>query len=256
MLENDTTQKNIHYVWVGNNKKNKTVKKYINSWKRYFPGYNIMEWNEQNFDINSVKYVKEAYESKKYAFVSDYIRLYALYNYGGIYFDTDVEVIKTFEHLLEKEKDIYGFELENKVMTGVMIGRKHSNIIKEFMNYYNDRSFIKINGEYDLTPNTNILTEILYKRGIELNNRLQIKKEFNIYPIEYFTGFDLKNSSQYNTENTVTIHHYSYSWAPKRVRFLARCKKILAKILGRKIYEKIRKIKKKGFEKKYENKEK
>ena len=103
MLENDTTQKNIHYVWVGNNKKNKTVKKYINSWKRYFPGYNIIEWNEQNFDINSVKYVKEAYESKKYAFVSDYIRLYALYNYGGIYFDTDVEVIKNFEHLLEKE---------------------------------------------------------------------------------------------------------------------------------------------------------
>ena len=133
MLENDTTQKNIHYVWVGNNKKNKTVKKYINSWKRYFPGYNIIEWNEQNFDINSVKYVKEAYESKKYAFVSDYIRLYALYNYGGIYFDTDVEVIKNFEHLLEKEKDIYGFELENKVMTGVMIGKKHSSIIKEFM---------------------------------------------------------------------------------------------------------------------------
>lgn len=243
-MEKKYVTKKIHYVWVGKKKKKGIVRKYIRTWKKFFPDYEIIEWNEKNFDINSIPYVKEAYESKKYAFVSDYIRLYALYNYGGIYFDTDVEVIQNFSQLLNKNKDIYGFELENKIMTGVMIAVKGSNIIKEFLDYYKTRKFITDSGEYNLTPNTSIFTEILHNKGIRLDNTLQEKDEFVLYPIEFFTGFDLKNSSEYRTENTVTVHHYNYSWASNRDKIIVKLKKLLAKILGRKRYEQVRKIKK------------
>ena len=102
--------KKIHYFWFGPNQKSNQILEYIESWKKYLPDYEIIEWSEKNFDINCCQYVREAYEAKKYAFVSDYARLYVLYNYGGIYFDTDIEVCKSFEHFLVDRKMVLGFE--------------------------------------------------------------------------------------------------------------------------------------------------
>lgn len=230
----------IHYCWFGKNDKDKMIEKNIETWKKFLPDYKIIEWNESNFDINSNQYVKEAYECKKYAFVSDYVRLYALYSFGGIYFDTDVEVIKNMDKLLKKEKDVYGFELENKVMTGVMISCPKSNIIKEFWDTYQNKVFIKEDNTLDLTPNTKALTELLVRKGISLNNQIQEFSDFIILPIDYLTAFDLKNSCENPTINTITIHHYAFSWALPRKKIITQIKKKLAKILGRDRYNKLR----------------
>lgn len=230
----------IHYCWFGENKKSKLVEKYIKTWTKNYPDYQIIEWNEKNFDIHTNKYVEEAYNAKKYAFVSDYARLNALYNYGGIYFDTDVEVIKNMNDFLDKGKDIYCFELENKIMTGVMVSQKKSNIIKEFLNSYTDRSFIKKDGTLDLLPNTNILTDILVKKGTKLNNQLQEFSSFIVLPIEYLSAFDLKNLCKIPTNNTRCIHHCAFSWALPKEKIVATVKKKLSKILGRKAYNKLR----------------
>lgn len=230
----------IHYCWFGNKKINIKIKKYIKTWKKFFPDYEIIEWNEKNFDININNYVKEAYECKKYAFVSDYARLYALYNYGGIYFDTDVEVLRNFQELLKKDKDIFGFEVENHLMTAVMVSRKESPIIKEFLEWYENKKFID-NGKTNLEPNTTILSNILSKKGIQLNNTVQELEDVIVYPLDYFSGYDIINLSLNISSNTYTIHHYAYSWGPIQRRVAYNLKKITSKILGVKIYDKIRK---------------
>lgn len=233
----------IHYCWFGGKEKSKEINKYIEIWKEKMPDYKIIEWNEANFDVSSNVYVQEAYNMKKFAFVSDYVRLKALYDYGGIYFDTDIEVLKNFEDVLKKDKCIFGFELENKIMTGVMISPPGSDIIKEFIENYKDRKFIDESGVMDLTPNTTIFTQILTNRGLELNNEEQEFSDFIVYPIEFFTGFDLKNNCVLKTENTRTIHHYNYTWANKKQKIKQKLKRIFSKIVGKKFYNKIRILK-------------
>ena len=177
----------IHYCWFGKGKKSKLINNCMKTWKKYFPDYKIIEWNEDNFDINCNEYVKQAYENKKFAFVSDYARLYVLYNFGGIYFDTDIEVIKNFDNII-KNMDIYAFEKEDVIMTGVMIARKESKIIKQFLKLYDNLKFLNDDGSLNLLPNTYRLTEILKENGLVCNNKKQILKNSlaEIYPIEYF----------------------------------------------------------------------
>ena len=236
----------IHYCWFGRGKKTKLIRKCMKTWKKYFPEYDIVEWNEENFDINSNEYVREAYNSKKYAFVSDYARLYALYNFGGIYFDTDIEVIKNFDNII-KNMDIYAFEKEDVIMTGVMIARKGSKIIKQFLKLYDNLKFLNDDGSLNLLPNTYRLTEILKENGLVCNNKKQILKNSlaEIYPIEYFCAYDMDNSYFMPTQNTYTIHHYDGSWTSKKEKVLKIIKRTLAKVIGLDMYDKIRNIKKK-----------
>ena len=236
----------IHYCWFGRGKKTKLIRKCMKTWKKYFPEYDIVEWNEENFDINSNEYVREAYNNKKYAFVSDYARLYALYNFGGIYFDTDIEVIKNFDNII-KNMDIYAFEKEDVIMTGVMIARKGSKIIKQFLKLYDNLKFLNDDGSLNLLPNTYRLTEILKENGLVCNNKKQILKNSlaEIYPIEYFFSFYMDNSYFMPTQNTYTIHHYDGSWTSKKEKVLKIIKRTLAKVIGLDMYDKIRNIKKK-----------
>ena len=236
----------IHYCWFGRGKKTKLIRKCMKTWKKYFPEYDIVEWNEENFDINSNEYVREAYNNKKYAFVSDYARLYALYNFGGIYFDTDIEVIKNFDNII-KNMDIYAFEKEDVIMTGVMIARKESKIIKQFLKLYDNLKFLNDDGSLNLLPNTYRLTEILKENGLVCNNKKQILKNSlaEIYPIEYFCAYDMDNSYFMPTQNTYTIHHYDGSWTSKKEKVLKIIKRTLAKVIGLDMYDKIRNIKKK-----------
>ena len=243
-MKDNKIQKIIHYCWFGKGKKSKLMKKCMKTWSKYFPDYKIIEWNEENFDINQNEYVKEAYKNKKYAFVSDYARLYALYNYGGIYFDTDIEVMKEFDDIIN-DRDIYAFEKKDLIMTGVMIARKKSRIIEKFIKVYDNLKFVNKDGTFNLVPNTYRLTEILKEYGLICNNKKQTLENnvADIYPIEYFCAYDMDNSHFIPTENTYTIHHYDGSWVSGKQKILKRFKRILAMILGIKLYDKIRKLK-------------
>lgn len=201
----------IHYCWFGKNKLSKSAKKCIKSWKKHLPNYEIIEWNENNFDINCNEYVREAYKSKKYAFVSDYARIYALYNYGGIYMDTDVEVIKSLDKFLCNDA-FAGLENEYSIQTAVMGCCKGNLLFKEFLEYYTDKKFIKDDKSLDLTTNVEIITNICKKYGVIINNEIKSIRGFIIYHKDYFCPLNHNNKQSDFSKNTHTIHHFEGSW--------------------------------------------
>ena len=208
----------IHYCWFGENPISDDLKEYMATWKKYCPDYEIIEWNESNFDINSNTYVKEAYDAKKWAFVSDYVRLYVLCKFGGVYMDTDVELVSNIDKFLEHDA-FSGFESTNYVPTGIMACKKGFQLFKEFLDYYNDKHFINEDGSYDLNANVYVMTEICKKYGLKLNDTYQVIEGFVLYPHDVFCP---KTSElEINiTENTAAIHHFKGSWLNDK--FLAR----------------------------------
>lgn len=206
-------QKIIHYCWFGGNPLPKNAQKCIASWKKYYPDYEIKQWNESNFDINCCTYVREAYEAKMYAFVSDYARFWVLYNEGGVYFDTDVEVVKDMSCLIERG-NFMGFEksLETSPMgvnpgLGLAISPRHP-ILKELLEVYNSKSSFTY-GEGTIVHYT---TDVLKKHGLVNENILQLVENITIYPTDYLCPMDSTTGIITLTENTVSIHHYSCSW--------------------------------------------
>ena len=190
-------------------------KNYIESWKKYCPDYEIIEWNEKNFDLSCNAYIKEAYDAKKWAFITDYVRLYVMYTYGGIYMDTDVEVLKSLDPFL-KHKAFSGFESSNNIPTGIMASEKGFELYKEFLDYYKDKHFIKKDGTYDTTTNVAIMTNICKKYGLKQDNSLQEIKGWTLYPSDYFCPKDYKDGVIKKTNNTVVIHHFSGSWLTQK----------------------------------------
>lgn len=220
--------KKIHYCWFGNGKMPDLAINCINSWKKHLPDYKFVLWNEDNFDINSNHYVKEAYEAKKYAFVTDYVRLYALYHHGGIYMDTDVEVLKSLDIFLE-HRAFTGCENDKMCVTGTMAAEKGHKWIEDLLNDYNDKKFTLPDGSYNKTPNTQMITEItIDKFGWEPKNELQVLKEgLNIYPFEYFCAKDWRTGKVQSNSNTYTIHHFSGSWHTKTDKFKNKIKNMI-----------------------------
>ena len=203
--------KKIHYCWFGDGVKSDLIKKCIDSWKYYMPDYDIIEWNEKNFVLDNI-YAKEAYEQKKYAFVSDYARLKVIYEHGGIYLDTDVELIKSLESLLCKGGFI-GFERSNTVTTGLGFAAEPGNELVKAMLYSYKNIRFNVDGENDQTPCPVRNTKVLVSYGLVLNNKKQKIGNMIIYPQEYFCPFDYDSGKLKITENTFSIHHYGYSWA-------------------------------------------
>lgn len=238
-------EKIIHYCWFGKGKKNKKILKCIDSWKKYLPNWKIKEWNEENFDISSNKYVKQAYDLKKYAFVSDYVRMYALFNEGGLYLDTDIEIRRNFEKELFNKKMIISYELDNTVMTGLIYTVNNNPIIKEALEYYQDKEFIISNGKIDDIPNTMFFSEIIKNKGFFLNGKYIEKDRISIYPYDYFCAFDMKNSCYNITSNTYAIHHYDGSWQCGLNLLLSKFRRKIFGIIGRKNITKIKNIIKK-----------
>ncbi|HZH58310.1 MAG TPA: capsular polysaccharide synthesis protein [Metabacillus sp.] len=232
----------IHYCWFGRKEKPEIVKKCIESWESHLSGYEIKEWNENNFDIRSNIYVKEAYESEKFAFVSDYARVYALYNFGGIYLDTDVEVFKSFDDLLHHES-FWGFEQENYIATSTIGAEKGNKLIKLFLDAYKDKGFIKDNGSYDDLTNVAVITKILENIGLKKNGELQnFDKLGTFYPQTYFSPYDYINCRKLITENTYTIHYFYKSWLPLPARLKTNMKVGLSRIIGGENILKLRKL--------------
>lgn len=209
----------IHYCWFGRNPLPESAKKCIESWKNYLPDYTIKEWNEDNFNIQCCDYVKEAYNAKKYAFVSDYARFDILYREGGIYFDVDVEVIKPFDDLLSKG-GFMGFEAEDKnnlekyfVNPGLALAiSSNHEIFKDLLEGYHTRHFLKSDGSYDLTTICSYTTQVLVKNGMKNDGNLQNVKGIWIYPPDYFCPMNFYSGETIITINTHSIHHYSNTW--------------------------------------------
>lgn len=225
----------IHYCWFGRGEKPEQAKKCIDSWKRFLPDYRIKEWNEDNFDINSNQYVREAYESRKFAFVTDYVRLYAIYSEGGIYMDTDVEVLKTFDSFLHHNA-FSGFETDGNVPTGMMAAEKGSIWAKELLDEYKNRKFIQEDGSFDMTTNTTVITKYMLDKGLILNNKYQDFPDLcTMYPADYFCPKDHRTGKIKLTDNTVCIHHFAGTWRdPKFGDFKHKLKVFLVKVFGEK----------------------
>lgn len=231
----------IHYCWFGGNPLPENLKKYIASWKKYLPDYEIIEWNETNFNVNESAFVKYAYEAKKYAFVSDYARLSALYQYGGIYLDVDIQVMKPLEKELLNYDGIFCFESEEKVMTAFMAVSKENPMIREFLDSYEGKAF----DIEHMVPNTEILTELLHKHGLEINGQIQQLGNIKVFSNEYFNAFDLTNSIYFITDKTYMVHHFYGSWCSPKEKFMFELQKKVRAVFGQKSYDALKKIKKK-----------
>lgn len=215
----------VHYCWFGGNPLPKSAQKCIASWRKYLPDYEIKEWNESNFDVNIIPYTAEAYKAKKYAFVSDYARFWILYKYGGLYFDTDVEVIKNMDDIIAKGP-FMGCENEAKagatpaqlgVAPGLGLGVNPGlGLYGEILDIYMDKHYILPDGTYSRETVVTITTDLLCKYGLKNISDIQEVAGVLIYPKEYFCPKDYRTGIMKTTKQTRSIHHYDASWHSKR----------------------------------------
>ena len=230
----------IHYCWFGGHPLPKEARRCIQSWKKYCPDYKIVQWNEKNFNVFQNRYTSQAYQAGKWAFISDYARLKILYEHGGIYLDTDVELLKSLNPLLHLE-GYMGFENDKLVASGLGFGAvKGAPFLKKLLDDYEDIPFIQEDGTPDMTPCTDRTTWKLQEFGLSLPpNGLQEICGFTIFPRDYFCPMDYYSGITKKTKNTYSIHHYEASWLdPKRkaaVRYDRR-KNQLRHFLGPNIY--------------------
>lgn len=233
--------KKIHYFWFGGKELPELAKKCIESWKKYCPDYEIIEWNETNYDLNKNEFVKYTYEHGMYAFLTDYARLDIIYKEGGIYLDTDVELVKSLDDLLDCAAFL-GMESAGRVATGLGFGaKKHNKIIKENKEYYENNPFLDEQGNFIRTTCVDITTNILKKHGLKDQNEIQDLKDAIVYPTQYFCPLDYASGHLHQTKNTYSIHWYGGSWLNLKDRIKQKCGRLLFKIVGEKRYYKIKK---------------
>ena len=208
--------KYIHYCWFGSNPLPKKYVLYMETWKKYFPDYKIILWNENNFPVEQFEYAKEALKAKKMAFVSDVARVYALEKMGGVYFDTDVEVLQSFEDILKGKKAVLGTESEqeNSIGTGFMAFVPHHPVCQRMLQYYSKHKFLVDENNFDTTPNTHILADILYKEyALRPSEKMQKAEDIVLYPQEYFTAYNGFTGRNEITNHTYCAHHFAGSWS-------------------------------------------
>lgn len=223
----------IHYCWFGEKEKGKDVKACIETWHRKCPEYTFIEWNEKNFDINkSCRYVKEAYETGKWAFVTDYVRFYALLYYGGIYLDTDVEVLQTFDSLLDN-KAFVCVESKYSICTATIGAEKNAEFVKNILKQYKNRNF-KTKDGYDTTPNSQFIYNWLknnYKYKY-LNNKTQNLGICTVYPVEFFSPINCYTLECKISENTYSVHRYAGTWKSERQKRKDKIMSYVTKFIG------------------------
>jgi len=232
--------KKIHYCWFGKRPLSKIAKKCIVSWKKYCPDYEIIQWNENNFDINYCNYSRQAYDAGKYAFVSDVARFYILVNHGGIYMDVDHEILKPIDYFLQC-KAFCGLQAKAEIGLGILGCEKNFELFKEFLNEYNNIKFKKENGEFDITVVNLRFMEFCSKYGFVKSDKLQNIIDLSIFPSEYFYATSFETYKTTITGNTYSNHHYIGSWCTPKMRVYS----LLVKILGINAVKKISNIKNK-----------
>lgn len=221
----------VHYCWFGKKKMPKKMLKNIENWEKSNPDYKFIEWNENNFDINSNSFVKRAYCERKWAFVSDYVRLYAVYNYGGFYFDTDVHLIKSLNKVNDEfPSGFMGFQGNLLVASGLGFAALEKNaIIKEMMDMYSSIEFDKRKIEDISCPVIN--TKVLSLHGLKRDNKMQIINGLTILPKDFLSPLDLEHGKKKVDSNTIAIHYYNASWMGKygrnRLHIILNIKRIM-----------------------------
>ena len=225
----------IHYCWFGGNEKPDKSQKCIESWGRFAPGYEIREWNEGNIALEHCpRYVQDAYAAKKYAYVTDYVRLKVLNEHGGFYMDTDVELLKSLDPF-RGDAGVIGFENDEFVNSGQMLAAEAGHpILTEMMECYDDISFWKEDGSMYLLGCPHVNTEALVNHGLIRNGQEQTVGGFHVYPADWFNPLDSATGELQKTNNTVSIHWYSMSWIPLwkrvRVKILRKVRRLLKKL--------------------------
>jgi len=248
--------KKIHYCWFGNSEIPERFKQYIDTWRKFCPDYEIIQWNESNYDITKNRYMHQAYENKRWGFVPDYARLDIIYNHGGIYLDTDVEIVKPLDDLLE----LSGFAGQECCSKCVALGvgfaaEKGNEIIKLMMESYADRDFVLPNGEMDTLPapaiNTKPLSDIGYKWKNEIQELEYRGSKITIFPREYFCPIDYDTGENFLSEETYMIHHYAGTWQTAEALEIRKLKEQYSQKYGRWLGNKLAKTvyyhKKEGF---------
>ena len=229
--------KKIHYCWFGRNPKPKAVLKCIESWKKYCPDYEIIEWNEDNFDVNMNGYTKMCLSEKKYAFLSDYVRLLVVEEHGGVYFDTDVEVIASVDKLLNYEA-FYAYETPDFVATGLGFGSvAHGTSIKAMVAEYESL----LDGTNGVIGCPRLNTSALVKLGFKPDGTLKTVADATVLPIDYMNPFDPATGILNKSENTVSIHWYSAAWLSPWRRLRVKIMRPLHRIFGVNAFRRFRK---------------
>ena len=236
----------IHYCWFGGNPLPELAQKCIASWKKHCPDFEIVEWNESNFDVNCCDYVREAYEAKKWAFVSDYARFQILYEHGGVYFDTDVELLKPLDDILARG-GFMGVERicgdTYKVAPGLGLACEAGfPLMRGLLEEYHSRHFRNEDGTLNLKTIVEYTTEHLYACGMQSDDGIQEVAGVFVYPKEYFNPCDMETGRIHVTEKTVSIHHYAASWVDKGSRFRGKVYQFLNRLGGQKFADGMRKI--------------
>ena len=230
--------KKIHYCWFGNGELPKLAKKCIRSWKKYCPDYEIVCWNEQNVDLTQNRYAAEAYVQKKWAFVSDYVRLKVIYEQGGIYLDIDVELLRPLDELLT-DAGYMGFDEKGLVATGLGFAAEAGNaVIGEMLNDYADIPFVLPDGNVDSTPCPDRNTATLIRMGMDLRNTDQTFMGMRFLPRDYLCPMEYETGKKKITANTYSIHHYCASWTSPVSRRTTRIKHLIGVRLYDKLYGK------------------
>ncbi|MFI3165982.1 MAG: capsular polysaccharide synthesis protein [Bacillota bacterium] len=235
--------KKIHYVWFGGKEKPELAKRCIESWKRFCSDYEIIEWNESNFDINSNVYIRQAYESKKYAFASDLVRLLVVKEHGGIYLDTDVEVVKPFDELLVFDAFI-GFENEEFCNTGQGFGSEaNSKFIDVMIAEYENSVFINKDGSLNMVGCPHKNTDAMRKLGFKIDGSMQVVSNVVCLPQEYMNPYDDSTGKLNKTGNTYSIHWYAKTWIPKHKVIRSNITRRIRRIFGANCFDFIKRKK-------------
>lgn len=224
----------IHYCWMSGDPFPQDIQKCVDSWSEIMPDYELRLWNTENFDCNMLPYVAEAWDRRKYAFVSDIVRLHALYTEGGIYLDSDIEVLKRFDDLLDNPA-FTGFESGNRIGPWLIASEKGNPLIKELLDYYWGRHFCDENGNLDMTPNTVPVTRILTGYGLKPINEVQHLPNITVYPEEYFCPKNPWTNEIKITDNTHAMHYFAGAWndkASEEMGFIGDIDKNIRRFLG------------------------
>ena len=234
----------IHYCWFGHNDLPHLAKKCIASWRKFLPDYEIKEWNESNFDVNTIPYTAQAYKHKKFAFVSDYARFKILYEHGGIYFDTDVEVIKPMDDILGKG-GFFGLEQDVNDQFACAPGLGFAcipglNLLRDMLKLYKNLDFEQSDGSLNQKTVVEHFSEMLLAKGLQLTSGIMEFEGTRIYPSDFFCPKPSEFGKIQITENTRTIHHYAASWIGPKQRFANLMIRIFGKKLVMKLYNLIK----------------
>lgn len=230
----------IHYCWFGRGEMPDLAKKCIESWHKYMPNWGYKLWNEDNFDVDSIPYTKEAYAAGKYAFVTDYVRLYALKTEGGVYMDTDVEIIKPLDDLIHLPA-FTGYEgsKHKPPVTGLMASKANGEWVTEQLAAYDNAHFLMPDGSYDTTTNTWRISSIMQANGFVCDGKMGQYKDLTVFPSDYFCPH--QTTGEYLlTENTYCNHHFMGSWNDKNRKGW---KGVLLKLVGQKNMTRLIKLK-------------